>query len=91
MTAEEFLALPKVANDAAKVGDRLVADHGFTCIKDGAVLVVGTDGGTADSLYVRCGGPRGKSNRHDEKHYLSGQFGDDGFLVGLRRAPEVTA
>ena len=58
-----------------KYGDKLIADDGFTCIKEGAVLTVkeNEDG----DLYVQCD--------HD-KHFLDGQIDyDDGTLVGFRR------
>lgn len=82
----DFLSLGRVANDAVKAGDRLIADGGFPCIADGAVVTVEED---ADGLFVRCSGPdddHDPNGRHH--HYLVGQYGEDGFLVGMRRAPE---
>ena len=59
-----------------KPGDVLIADGGFTCIKQGARLVV------ADDLSVSCS---------HGKHFLDGQidFDDGDTLVGLTLAPNA--
>lgn len=53
-----------------KVGDKLVADGGFTCIKAGTVEVFEDDGG----LFVPC-----KAGNH----YLDGQCDDGDHIVGM--------
>lgn len=61
-----------------RAGDTLVADNGFTCMLAGPKQV---HADTAQRLYVQCG---------DGRHYLHGQKGQDGRLVGFsqhRRAP----
>jgi hypothetical protein len=58
-----------------KAGDRLVADDGFTCLRHDEVVTVAA---CANGLYVPC---------TSGSHYLDGQEGDDGALIGLRRAP----
>ncbi|TPM39616.1 hypothetical protein [Mesorhizobium sp. B2-3-4] len=57
-----------------KAGDRLIADGGFDCIKANEVLTVRSS--VLGSLYVPCG---------CGKHFLDGQEGDDGKLIGFRR------
>lgn len=72
-----------------KPGDILVADEGFTCLREGEVIIVEQD---ADGLFVRCcahdDGDYGKSvsDARDEKHYLDGQAGEHDECVGLFRA-----
>ena len=53
-------------------GTMLIADGGFTCIKEGDVLTVEAD---RNGMYVPC---------RDGKHYLDGQV-DRGHYVGLRK------
>jgi hypothetical protein len=54
-------------------GDKLIADHGFTCIRTGALVDVAAD--DKGALYVPC--KRGR-------HYLDGQVdGPEGNLLGL--------
>ena len=48
--------------DEVKVGDTLIADGVFNCLKDGEKLRVKTDG---KNLYVRC---------DEGKHYLNVQI-----------------
>jgi hypothetical protein len=73
-----------------KPGNKLVADGGFTCLREGEVVTVEQD---ADGLFVRCcahdDGDYGKpvSDARDEKHYLDGQAGDNDECVGLFREP----
>lgn len=57
-----------------KVGDKLIADDGFTCIPVGAVKTVqlGPEG-----LYIPCS---------QGEHYLDGQCCEHGILVGLECA-----
>lgn len=50
-----------------KVGSKLEADGGFTCIKEGSVLTVEKD--HWGRLYVPCG---------SGEHYLGGQVSSDG-------------
>ena len=74
----------KLAN--LKPGDRLRCDFGIgddqpACVPVGAVRVVRRDGG---GLFVRCYGPA--DDREWQNHYLEGQVGDRGHLVGVRRA-----
>lgn len=62
-----------------KVGDMLECDPGFTCMACGAKRCVkreGTRGGFS-TLYIDC---------RDGKHFLEGQIGEDGELVGLYKA-----
>lgn len=61
-----------------KAGDTLVADGGFTCIAEGAVLEVKDNGD--GFLYVPC---------RRKRHYLDGQTNLEGEVVGFSRA--VTA
>ena len=74
-----------------KPGDMLVADGGFTCLREGEVVTVEQD---ADGLFVRCcahdDGDYGKpvSDERAEKHYLDGQAGDHDECVGLFRFDE---
>ena len=56
-----------------KVGETIIADDGFTCMDAGAKVVKATKHG----LCIDC---------RDGEHYLDGQQGDDGELIGLRRA-----
>lgn len=60
-----------------KLGDKLVADGCFNCIKAGAVLEVMQNG--AGELYVEC--DRGA-------HYLYGQRTAHGDLLGLTLVKE---
>lgn len=55
-----------------KVGDNLVADSGFTCLREGFVCKVFSDHG---ELYVSCNSGR---------HWLAGQLSGD-MLVGFWR------
>lgn len=60
-------------------GTRLVADGGFTCLNDGAVVEVRSDD---KGLYVPCA---------HGKHYLDGQTDDGIAYVGLSLASEGVA
>lgn len=55
-----------------KVGDRLIADGGFTCLVEGEIVVVHED---EHGFFIPCS---------DGKHHLHGQQ-EDGELVGLRK------
>lgn len=74
--------MPKL--NEIKAGDTLKAGGGFTCIHPAATLVVHSDPNTVQhpnaapghGLYVDCA---------MGKHYLDGQAGDDGELVGFKR------
>jgi len=57
--------------DDVKVGDKLVADRGFKCLKPGEVVTVAEFEG---ALFVPC-----KMNRH----YLKGQMDAEHQLVGF--------
>ncbi|WP_238368252.1 hypothetical protein [Mesobacterium pallidum] len=60
-------------------GDILVADSGFGCMVAGEKLVQADAQG---GLFVQCG---------DGRHYLDGQVGEDGCLIGFtghRRGPK---
>jgi hypothetical protein len=56
-----------------KAGDEVIADAGFDCLRAGTHKVESDSAG----LFIPC-----KKGRH----YLSGQEGDDGDLIGLSRA-----
>ena len=59
--------------DELKVGDTVITDGGFTCMKASPRKVHEDNEG----LYIRC---------RDGRHYLDGQEDEDGELVGLSRA-----
>ena len=58
-----------------KVGTVLIADGGFTCIKEGAELAAQED---SAGLFVPCA---------DGHHYLDGQLDDGDVYIGLRLKP----
>ncbi len=58
--------------DEIKAGDLLVADGGFTCIREGVTVAVFEDG---NGKFVHCA---------DGHHYLN----DRGECVGFTRAPD---
>jgi len=64
--------------DTVKPGDILIADAGFTCLKEGRPLVVQEDptkvGERISRLYVQC---------NDGRHYLDGQLGEESALIGF--------
>lgn len=60
-------------SSTVKTGDVLITDGGFTCMGKHARRTVKIDD-TSGDLYVDC---------DDGKHFLYGQTGDDGELVGL--------
>lgn len=84
-----------------KVGTKLIADGGFTCLSEGEVVIVEKD--DAGDLFVRCAGPDGMDepgspavSTRDEPHELDGQFctpgehGVDFFhYIGFWLAPAV--
>lgn len=59
-----------------KAGVELIADGGFACIRDGAVLAVKQDGG---GLFVDC-------DDDGHKHYLDGQLDDGDVYIGFTLA-----
>ena len=65
--------------DELKVGMKLKADGGFTCLNRGEISTVEFD---ADGYFIRCGGPR-CSKKRVERHYLKAQCDDDNNLIGL--------
>lgn len=60
---------------ALKKGDVLIADDGFTCLKNGERVKVGEADG---ELFVPC---------KDGKHFLAGQTDDGDTLTGLSKPP----
>ena len=60
-----------------KVGTKLKADGGFTCIDEGTILTVYNDG---TGLYVPCRGPDGASWTSNGRHYLDGQLSEGKYL-----------
>ena len=59
-----------------KVGDKLLTDSGFTCLRGGQVLPVLKDDG---GHFITC---------DEGKHYLDGQADGDGNLIGLTKVAE---
>ncbi len=59
-----------------KVGTELIADGGFTCIRENAVLIVKQDDG---GLFVDC-------DDEGHKHYLDGQLDDGEVYIGFELA-----
>ena len=59
-----------------KAGDWIKPDGGFDCLREGAVCQVHQDSRREgiSGLYVKC---------DDGRHYLDGQFGDNGELIGI--------
>lgn len=66
-------------SETVKAGDKLTTDDGFTCIKEGTVVTVLSDQYREglSGLYVEC---------EEGEHFLDGQLGKDGELVGLYAA-----
>lgn len=58
-----------------KPGDTIVADAGFTCVIAGRHTIL-SDG----ELFIEC---------NEGRHYLDGQKGEDGYLVGISLPPDV--
>ncbi len=54
-----------------KAGDKIKADGGFTCVKEGNHKVKSKKNG---DLYIKCS---------EGKHLLDGQVGEDGELIGI--------
>lgn len=75
-----------------KAGDALRTDGGFTCLAEGEIRLVKMETGRLPGcssqpppddfsrLYIDCG---------DGRHYLEGQIGDEGELVGFYNAAAV--
>lgn len=76
---EDTIACGNVMLSRLKVGDRLIADGNFTCLKRGQIVTVQA---AARSLWVHC---------KDGAHYLDGRLGDGGRLVGFKRAPALAS
>lgn len=57
--------------DDVQEGTMLVADGGFTCIKEGTCMIVRKDN---HGLYVPC---------KDGNHYIDGQLDDGDVYIGL--------
>ena len=68
------MSFPKLSE--IKPGDKLIADGGFTCLDEDEVVEVAKD--EEGFLYVPC---------RDGQHHLDGQEGENGEVIGLRRAP----
>src|ERR1700752_627508 len=65
---------------SVKVGTRLIADGGFTCINKGEIVVVHED---SDGLYFNCCSEEGNYGKaaddsRTQHHYLEGQLDDKG-------------
>ena len=58
--------------DAVSRGDTLIADGGFTCMREGAELLVNED---ERGLFVSC---------DEGKHYIDGQI-EDNLYIGLTK------
>lgn len=74
---------PWAHSDTIKEGDKVRADGGFPCITKGAVLTVKRDpahGKGLPSLYIDC---RGEDHGEPQRHFLAGQAGGSGALIGL--------
>lgn len=56
-------------------GDALIVDDGFTCMEPGDQKVAQMN--QSGELFVDCS---------DGRHFLDGQVGDDGHLVGIKSA-----
>lgn len=67
-----------------KLGDKLRADGGFTCIDEGAVLEIRAD--DDGELYVDCRGSEDATDCGPGLHYLDGQADDGEHLVGFYSA-----
>lgn len=63
----------KATIDNVAVGDELVADDGFTCLKAGARVTVSEEGGC---LFVSC---------ISGKHFLDGQLDDGAEYIGFSK------
>lgn len=75
MPLHDTKGVPWAHSDTCKAGDQLKCDGGFTCIETGAVVTVHANKG--GELFVPCA---------DGQHYLIGQVGEDGELVGMYSA-----
>jgi hypothetical protein len=64
-------------HDEVAIGDTLIADAGFTCLKAGDRRTVRGD---AEGLFVLC---------KSERHYLDGQLNEAGRYVGFTKADGV--
>ena len=68
-----MIKMAVIPMDEVKVGDVLVADGGFTCIKEGEHVVVDSD---EHGLFVPCS---------FGKHHLDGQRDTDKNYIGFFR------
>lgn len=64
--------MTQVKFSEVKAGDFIKADGGFTCLDAGEVCKVYADDGL--NLHIPC---------RDGTHFLCGQIGNDGILVGF--------
>lgn len=76
MPLEDTKGVKWAHSDTVKEGDRLICDGGFTCLHEHSTSVVKADHTKIgiEALYIECA---------DGQHFLDGQIGDDGELVGL--------
>lgn len=79
MTPEGFALAPV---DAVRPGTRLIADGGFTCLKEGEIVTVEAE--SDGEMFVRCcasdDGDYGKpaKDAREDHHGLDGQLDADG-------------
>lgn len=72
---EATMSTPQYAHrDAVKAGTQLRADGGFTCINEGAALVVEED---ESGLFIPC---------EEGRHYIDGQLDNGDVYIGLTLA-----
>lgn len=78
--------MPFAKKNEVQAGVKLVADGGFTCIAEGAILTVQAD--DKGELFVPCAGAA-DDDAADEaahRHYIDGQLDDGDEYIGLTLA-----
>ena len=78
MTTTDINGRPYAKLSKLKAGDALIANGGFTCMRDGSERVVEDEG---EYLFVRCA---------KGKHALDGQADDGEHLIGLYRKGDLS-